>query len=108
MDNSIFTDYGAEDFEQKFGDGSNTPASESLPATTKETLLGLAWGELSKREFANVEKILFGLFRGNVGAMFAVTGLGKTTFSLNIALTLAAGRTFHPFVKGNGGEGQRV
>lgn len=70
--------------------------------------MGLTWRELSRREFANTEKIIFGLLRGNVGAMFAVTNLGKTTLSLNIALTLAAGRSFHPFVRDNVVYGRRV
>ncbi|HWT01584.1 MAG TPA: AAA family ATPase [Pyrinomonadaceae bacterium] len=108
MDNSIFTDYSAEDFEQQYGDGSNNPASESQTEITNETRLGLTWGELSNHEFEKVDKILFGLVRGNVGVMFAVTNLGKTTISLNLALTLAAGRTFHPFIKDNGGESRRV
>lgn len=69
--------------------------------------LGLSWGELSRKQFTNTEKILFGLMRGNVGSMFAVTNLGKTTLSLNICLSMAAGRTFEPFAKGLRG-GRRV
>jgi len=107
MDN-FYTAHPAEEFERKFGDGETNSASENLSQTAVHKLHGLSWGDLSKREFTNTEKIIFGLVRGNVGTMFAVTNLGKTTFTLNLALTLAAGRTFHPFVKNNPIWGRRV
>jgi AAA domain len=68
---------------------------------------GLLWGEFRQRKFADAERIVFGLRRGNVGMLIAETNVGKTTLALNLALTLAAGRTFHPFVNRRDG-GQRV
>jgi RecA-family ATPase len=103
-------DYSADEFERTFGSAERILDTHGT-YTDKNVVnegLGLTWRELSEREFTNTEKILFGLLRGNVGAMFAVTNLGKTTLSLNIALTLAAGRTFHPFVRENDSRGRRV
>ncbi|HEX8922119.1 MAG TPA: AAA family ATPase [Pyrinomonadaceae bacterium] len=105
---SFYTDYPAAEYEREFDDGEGKDTNESQAEPASEISLGLSWGDLSKREFTNAEKIIFGLLRGNVGAMFAVTNLGKTTLSLNITLTLAAGRTFHPFIKENSGDGRRV
>jgi hypothetical protein len=105
QDNLKLTEYTADEFESLLlGPEFNGRGDDSLLMVEG---LGLSWGELSKKEFTNHEKLLFGLRRGNVGVMFAVTNLGKTTLTLNIALTMAAGRTFDPFVKGKSG-GYRV
>lgn len=104
MNSDLFTDLPAEEFMRSKGDAG---VISSEPTVKPYAELGSSWRELSKREFANTEKILFGLLRGNVGAMFAVTNLGKTTLALNICLSLAAGRTFEPFVKGSQ-RGRRV
>jgi RecA-family ATPase len=98
MHSELFTDLPAEEFLRSNG---NTEVISIEPTVESYAELGLSWRELSKREFTNTEKILFGLMRGNVGTMFAVTNLGKTTLALNICLSLAAGRTFEPFVKGS-------
>jgi hypothetical protein len=100
----LFTDLPAEEFMLSTG---NVEVITSEPTAEPYAELGLSWRELSKREFTNTERILFGLMRGNVGTMFAVTNLGKTTLALNICLSLAAGRTFEPFVKGSR-DGHRV
>jgi hypothetical protein len=100
----LFTDLPAEEFMRS---NDNTEAIAIEPTGEPYAELGLSWRELSKREFTNTEKVLFGLMRGNVGTMFAVTNLGKTTLALNICLSMAAGRTFEPFVKGSRG-GRRV
>lgn len=105
---SFYTDFAAQDFEREFGGSENNSGNESKPDTSTELSLGLPWSHLSKCQFPNVENILFGLLPGNVGAMFAVTNLGKTTLALNIALTMASGRTFPPFVPQNIPEGRRV
>jgi hypothetical protein len=68
---------------------------------------GLLWGEFRKRKFADAERIVFGLRRGNVGMLIAETNVGKTTLALNLTLTLAAGKSFPPFVNGRDG-GLRV
>jgi RecA-family ATPase len=64
----------------------------------EETSIGVLWGELKERAFTNTEQILFGIRRGNVGVLVAETEIGKTTLSLNLCLTLAANKTFPPFV----------
>jgi hypothetical protein len=104
MNSDLFTDLPAEEFMRSKGDAG---VIGSEPTVKPYAELGLSWRELSKREFINTEKVLFGLMRGNVGTMFAVTNLGKTTLALNICLSLAAGRTFEPFVKGSR-RGRRV
>jgi replicative DNA helicase len=42
------------------------------------------------------EQILFGLHRGEVAGLFAVTNYGKTTLLYNTALSIAAGETLWP------------
>ncbi len=65
--------------------------------------VGMLWGEFRQRRFADAERIVFGLRRGNVGMLIAETNVGKTTPALNLALTLAAGWSFPPFVYGQDG-----
>jgi RecA-family ATPase len=100
-----YKEHSADAFERLLESANgNKDSDENLIVTES---LGLSWGELSRKQFTNTEKILFGLVRGNVGSLFAVTNLGKTTLSLNICLSMAAGRTFAPFVNGSQG-GRRV
>jgi uncharacterized metal-binding protein len=102
--NTTYQEHSADAFESLLNASGNKDSDESLIITES---LGLTCGELLLKQFPNTEKILFGLVRGNVGSLFAVTNLGKTTLSLNICLSMAAGRTFEPFVKGLS-EGRRV
>src|SRR3712207_5901311 len=82
--------------------GSSPPdeggSGEAPEAADPKLPLGILWGEFRKRTFREAEKILFGMRRGNVGLLIAETDIGKTTLALNLSLTLAADRTFHPFV----------
>jgi hypothetical protein len=89
-----------EDFEREFGKTSTEDEGTSPP-------LGLLWGELRGEVFPPIERFLFGLSRGQVGMSIASTNVGKTTFALNVALSLAAGSPFVPFVQGHTG-GRRV
>lgn len=63
--------------------------------------IGMLWQELKEIEFPKVEKILFGLGRGQVGVVVASTNIGKTTLALNLTLTLSAGGLFPPLIETN-------
>jgi RecA-family ATPase len=69
--------------------------------------LGQSWKEFSRCEFFEAEKVLSELERGEVGLLVAATNIGKTTLSLNLALMMAAGASFHPIVRGKS-NGYRV
>jgi AAA domain/Domain of unknown function (DUF3854) len=55
-----------------------------------------SWGEFSSLSFNNSEKVIFGLSRGNVGLLIAPTNIGKTTLTLNLALSVSGRREFLP------------
>ncbi len=57
-----------------------------------------SWGELDAAEFEDVERVIYGLMRGNVGLMVASTNLGKTTLALNLALSATGRREFYPLL----------
>jgi RecA-family ATPase len=84
-------EYSAEQFEQLVGDVDTEAAAGKS--------LGMTWGVLKTQEIPNAERIIFGLGRGQVGLTVAATNVGKTTLALNIALTLASGGTWLPFVE---------
>lgn len=98
-----------EEFERKYGDGQagekeRTPVSDAEEADShnrhggSSPPVGMLWGDFRQRKFADAEPILFGVRRGNVGLLVAETEVGKTTLALNLSLTLAANRTFPPFI----------
>jgi hypothetical protein len=60
-----------------------------------------SWDKFSKLSFANTDRVIFGLVRGNVGLVIAPTNVGKTTFSLNLALSVTAQREFLPILNKN-------
>jgi hypothetical protein len=62
-----------------------------------------SWREFSKQHFKTREKILFELEAGELGTLLASTDVGKTTLSLNLSLTLAAGGTFPPLANEHDG-----
>jgi hypothetical protein len=96
-----------EEFEREDGQ-TQKDAGETVPdaedADSHNTMsggsppIGLLWSDFRQRTFADAERIVFGLRRGNVGMLVAETNVGKTTVALNVSLTLAAGRTFPPFI----------
>jgi RecA-family ATPase len=73
-------------------------------ALSTPSKLGLTWGELLNQKYTESEKdkILFGVMRGQVGLMVSPTNIGKTTLSLNLALSLASGKSFSPFINESG------
>jgi len=71
-----------------------TPASDELDAEQ----LAISWDQLSTQSFSEEEKILFELERGEVGMLVAATNVGKTTFAINLALSLCVGRAFAPVI----------
>jgi hypothetical protein len=62
-----------------------------------------SWREFSKQHFKAREKILFELEAGELGTLLASTDVGKTTLSLNLSLTLAAGGAFLPLANEHDG-----
>ena len=54
------------------------------------------WDEYSRLNFSNIDRVIFGLVRGNVGLVVAPTNIGKTTYCLNLALSATAQREFKP------------
>lgn len=59
-------------------------------------LVGQIYRKFDAANFPITEKILFGASRGQVAMTVSVTNAGKTTFCLNMVLTLAAGGEFPP------------
>lgn len=103
-DSTVLTD---EEFEREYSEtnkGAGETVSDSEGADSHNTKsggsppIGLLWHDFRQRKFSDAERIVFGLRRGNVGMLVAETEVGKTTLALNVSLTLAAGRTFPPFI----------
>lgn len=59
---------------------------------------GIAWKDFSRIKFPEMERVISGLYRGNVGELVAATNVGKSTLILNMALSAAANKHFEPFV----------
>jgi hypothetical protein len=93
----ILTD---DEFDKLYGE---TASEDTIPSPP----LGLLWGELKEQVFPPIERFLFGLSRGQVGMTIASTNVGKTTYALNVALSLATGLPFVPFIGAHAG-GRRV
>jgi hypothetical protein len=77
-------------------------AHTSAPDELDAEPLALSWDQLSTRIFTQEEKILFELERGEVGMLIAATNVGKTTFGINLALSLCVGRAFAPVITESG------
>jgi hypothetical protein len=93
-DKTTFSSF--DDFEKQFG--GEVPADEFQGVEIPK--IGMTWGELKLKDFPKGEKIIFGLGRGQVGMMNASTNIGKTTFALNLSLSLATCSEFLPFTEG--------
>lgn len=71
-------------------------AGEDKQGEDEADTLVYSWGALKNRAFAEGEKIIATLERGECGMMVALPSAGKTTLSLNLALSLITGREFAP------------
>jgi hypothetical protein len=100
MSKNLYTDLTDDEFDSMCGVTAAEDKTTSPP-------IGLLWSEFRKQEYPPIERFLFGLSRGQVGMSIASTNVGKTTYALNTALSLAAGRPFMPFVTAHDG-GRRV
>jgi hypothetical protein len=78
------------------------PTSPSDEAIAEPGRIGLLWREFSHQEFPNIEEVITGLRRGEVGELVAATNIGKTTLALNLALRLSVGDAFPPLVQERG------
>jgi hypothetical protein len=72
--------------------------NETKNSAESKAFLGFSWEEFSNLEFQDSEKVIFGLYRGNVGQLVASTDIGKSTLALNFSLSALAGREFYPLV----------
>jgi hypothetical protein len=72
----------------KIGESENHPQAIKGVYTTLDALFAAQIDE--------PEQILFGVHRGEVASMFAITNYGKTTLLNNIALSIAAGEALWP------------
>lgn len=85
----------------------NTLQSSVADTGGQSTRLGFSWREFSAQVFPDTEPVIVGLEKGEVGLLIASTNIGKTTLALNLALSLAAGKTFKPLTK-DGAKPKRV
>jgi RecA-family ATPase len=99
MNSEFGSSVSFDEFERLHGDGNSE--SMNIPS------VGLLWRELKSITFPEIERVLFGLGRGQVGLVVASTNIGKTTLALNLTLTLASGGTFPPIIK-ESSAGRRV
>jgi RecA-family ATPase len=108
-----FEEFAREYVETEKGAGEDAAAPDLQEADSFNSAsggsppVGRLWGEFRQGKYADAERIVFGLRHGNVGMLIAETNVGKTTLALNLTLTLAAGRSFPPFLNGRSG-GLRV
>jgi hypothetical protein len=59
--------------------------------------IGFTFGELVALDLPPREEIIFGLGRGEIGILNAVTNVGKTTLLRNLMISLCVGKPFQPF-----------
>lgn len=85
-----------DEFENKYAD--TVTDDEFLEVEIPK--VGMTWGELKSKIFPKSERVIFGLGRGQVGILNASTNVGKTTFMLNLIVSLTAGANFLPFTEG--------
>lgn len=67
-------------------------------ARPHESRLATSWAEFEAESFTPGERIAFAVERGEAALVNALPNAGKTTLSLNAAVSLAAGRAFAPVV----------
>lgn len=86
----------------------NARGSEKSPsAHTKERKrLALTWQAFELEEFPQGEQIAFGVERGEVALLVSLPNAGKTTLSLNAAISICLGRSFGTIA--SGGKARKV
>jgi replicative DNA helicase len=65
---------------------------------TDHTSLAVSWSDFYAEQFAQGEQIAFAVERGEIALINSLPNAGKTTLALNVAVSLAAGRSFSPVV----------
>jgi archaellum biogenesis ATPase FlaH len=60
--------------------------------------LAYSWGQFQNLSLSSVDHVVFGIPRGSVGLLVASTNLGKSTLSMNLALSAASGRSYEPLL----------
>lgn len=90
-----------ETLQEDFKETELNLSEESQDSSVEESennLIMLSCGDFLDLELEDEDKVVFGLVRGNVGLMVASTNLGKSTLSLNLALSATAGEEFYPLL----------
>lgn len=98
LSEAYFTTYTAERFLNPVGWDEEIDYSEN-PVCEKNGI-AYSWKNFANLELGKDEPVIFGLVRGNVGLMIASTNIGKSTLSLNLALSATSGRNFEPLLDG--------
>lgn len=73
-------------------------AAAVASVTVEEKPWCYTWGELESLKLEIGEEIIFGLERGEIAGLNAITNIGKSTLLRNLAICLATGRAFAPIV----------
>jgi len=76
------------------------------PTPKKVQRLASTWADFEREEFVEGERIAFGVERGEVALLVSLPNAGKTTLTLNVAISLCLGRTFGAIAEG--GKARRV
>lgn len=78
---------------------SQDPKKSGPNAADREPVkLAVSWADFDAEQFVQGERIAFAVERGEIALLNALPNAGKTTLALNVAVSLAAGRSFFPVV----------
>lgn len=88
------------DSHQTNNSGESNTKKEQFEDATKQNKfpIGMLWGDFERQEFPYSEPVLCGIRRRQIGMLNAVTNVGKTMWTLNQCLMMAAGGINTPFV----------
>lgn len=92
----VFNKVIDEDDDQAIAAAIERVASETLNSVDELRGMYSSLDEFFCADICEPEQILFGLHRGEVAGLFAVTNYGKSTLLLNAALSAAAGQVCLP------------
>lgn len=95
VNNDLVLSETEEESEQQFFN-SNSKTEKKIEADNSKIIY--SWNEFSEIKLQDTEKVIFGLVRGNTGLLVASTNLGKSTLSLNLALSATGKRDFNPLL----------